>query len=138
MLRLSSFSFRMLPVPADASRRLLDAFEIGLKACQHVHHPTTSSVHVFMCPQVRTKLPRDGNAAAFFKVVGELGIHAGDLPRGRELFAEAAPLFAQVRRLQARYRVGCAHGFGLRLWFSVFTVYEAFCCRKNRSIVRTS
>ncbi len=47
--------------------------------------------------QVRSKLVLDGNAAAFFKCVGELAVHAGDLPHARELFVEAVPLFREVQ-----------------------------------------
>jgi hypothetical protein len=47
--------------------------------------------------QVREKVQLDGNAAAFFKTVGELAVHAGDLPRARALFAEAVPLFREVK-----------------------------------------
>jgi hypothetical protein len=46
---------------------------------------------------VRDKLPLDGNAAAFFKCVGELAVHALDLQHARELFVEAVPLFREVR-----------------------------------------
>ncbi len=49
------------------------------------------------CSQVRAKLPLDGNAAAFFKCVGELAVHANDLPHARELFVESVPLFREVR-----------------------------------------
>ena len=48
------------------------------------------------CSQVRAKLPLDGNAAAFFKCVGELAVHANDLPHARELFVESVPLFREV------------------------------------------
>ena len=56
--------------------------------------------------QVRDKLPLDGNAAAFFKCVGELAVHALDLQHARELFVEAVPLFREV---QARDISMCLH-----------------------------
>ena len=52
--------------------------------------------------QVREKVQLDGNAAAFFKTVGELAVHAGDLPRARALFAEAVPLFREVECASVR------------------------------------
>ena len=72
--------------------------------------PATAAAHLLIYPQVRTKLPCDGNAAAFFKVVGELAVHAGDLSRARDLFAEAAPIFRQVRRLRPCRTSGSAEG----------------------------
>jgi hypothetical protein len=55
---------------------------------------------------VRAKLPLDGNAAAFFKTVGELAVHAGELAKARALFAEAAPILREVRpRVAAAARV---------------------------------
>lgn len=74
---------RMLPAPSDCSHRLKETCEIGLRACQHV----------------RNKLPLDGNAAAFFKCVGELAVHALDLKHARELFVEAVPLFREEKSM---------------------------------------
>ncbi len=91
---------RTLPTPIDGSRFLKDASAIGLKACQHVRQPSCRSRALphaaSRCLQVRAKLPLDGNAAAFFKCVGELAVHANDLPHARELFVECVPLFREV------------------------------------------
>jgi hypothetical protein len=56
----------------------------------------TQSIVVSRILQVRSKLVLDGNAGAFFKCVGELAVHAGDLLHARELFVEAVPLFREV------------------------------------------
>lgn len=56
---------------------LKDMLEAGVKACANV----------------RTKMPQDGNSAAFYKFIGELAVYAQEPLVAKELLTEAIPLF---------------------------------------------
>jgi tetratricopeptide (TPR) repeat protein len=51
------------------------------------------------CNNVRKKLPKDGNMAAFFKFVAELAIYANQLAAAKCLLEEALPLFQEEKSM---------------------------------------